>query len=133
MVRPSTSFVDPEYFASGAIAKQTATQDLYFTREVEPAVRAVVDEFLNLVPEWHRSAVQMCVMANMTYAEAAEKISVLRGKRTHKKTVWRWARKGLEELRSLFEVAPWVGTMTDGKIPVDQQEPKVSIHLPWKN
>jgi DNA-directed RNA polymerase specialized sigma24 family protein len=133
MVRPSTSFVDPEYFASGNIAKQTATEDTYFLKEIEPAVRTVVDEFLQLVPEWKRSAVQMCIMANMTYADAAEKISLMRGKRTHKKTVWRWAQQGLVELREFFEVAPWVSTMTDGKIPVEQQEKQEPVVLPWRD
>jgi len=132
-VKSSTSFVDPEYFASGNIARQTAVTDLYFAVEMEPAVRTVVEEFLKVVPEWRRSAVQMCIMANLTYAEAAEKISVLRGKRTHKKTVWRWAQQGLEELRQLFLVAPWVATMTDGKIPVEQEEPTGPVDLPWRN
>lgn len=132
MVKPSTSFVSPEYFESGNIARQTAVTDTYFLSEIEPAVRTVVDEFLQNVPEWRRSAVQMCIMANLTYAEAAERISVMRGKRTHKKTVWRWAQQGLNELRELFEVAPWVGTMTDGKIPVNQEEPTGPVHLPWR-
>lgn len=124
--------MDPEYFSSGNIARQAATHDKYFKEEIEPAVRVVLDEFVSLLPEWSRTAVQMCVMSGITYEEAAKHISIMRGITTHKKTVWRWARKGVEELRAWLTVAPWVGTMTDGKIPVDELDEAEPIHLPWR-
>lgn len=132
-MKHSLSFVSPEYFDSGAIGRMTATNDEYFVQEMEPAVKVVLDEFVSLLPEWSRSAVQMCVMSGMTYEEAAEHISVLRNKKTHKKTVWRWARKGVEELREWLVMAPWVSTMTSGKIPVDELDENEPIYLPWSD
>jgi hypothetical protein len=132
-MRTSNSFINPEYFETGSIARQTSVNDEYFVKDGEPAVRAVLDEFVSMLPEWKRSAVQMCIMANMTYQEASEKIEELRGKPTHKKTVWRWAQEGVEEMRRWLMLAPWVGPMTNNKIPVDMLDENEPVYVPWEN
>ena len=58
----------------------------------------------------------MCIMAGMTYEEAARHISVQRGVDTHKKTVWRWAKQGVEMLAMMFKSAGWAGAISP-KVP----------------
>lgn len=125
--------VPSEYFDSGDIGRQTAHSDKHFYKyHLENSTRMVLDTFVNLLPEWKRSAVQMCVMSRMTYEEAAKEISKLRGKPTDKKTVWRWARSGLEDLKKWLIKSPWVGDMTNKKIPVESIQKKKPINLPWE-
>jgi len=91
-----------------------------------------MDDFVTLLPEYKKSAVEMCVMANMTYEQAAQKISEHRGINTDKKTVWRWARQGVEEVKTWLMASPWVGALTNGKIPVEYLDKTSSINLPWE-
>lgn len=74
----------------------------------------------------------MCVMAGLTYEEAARKISAHRGIETDKKTVWRWAKQGVEEIKDWLIASPWVGALTNGKIPVEYLDAAKSIDLPWE-
>lgn len=129
-MRPSSSHVPPEYFESGEIGRQTATFDEPFSREYEDVLRIVIDNFVNMLPEWNRSSVQMTVMSKMTYEEAAKVISVLRGVETDKKTVWRWTYKGVEMIQEWLVKSPWVNNITNGKIPVDKIDLTSSIMIP---
>lgn len=116
MRRPRRTSIDPEAFGSGAIGAQTATYDNYFEDDKEPTIRIVLAHFVNRLPEPQKSAVEMCIMAGMTYEEAARHISVDRGIVTHKKTVWRWAKQGVNMLGQMFHNAGWVGAI-DPKVP----------------
>jgi DNA-directed RNA polymerase specialized sigma24 family protein len=116
MRRPRRTTIDPEAFGSGAIGMQTATYDRYFTEDKDSTIRIVLANFVNRLPEPQKSAVEMCVMAGMTYEEAAQHISIERGILTHKKTVWRWAKQGVNMLGKMFQNAGWVGAI-DPKIP----------------
>lgn len=131
MPNKSTS-VPPEFFDSGQIGAQTASYDEE-DNEGDDVVRIIIDDFIQFVPEWKRSAVQMTVMSKLTYEEAAEKISVMRGVPTDKKTVWRWAQEGLQIVKDYLIASPWVGAMTNGKIPVEYLDDSKEIYLPWKN
>jgi len=126
------SFVPPEYFDSGEIGRQTASEDEK-TREHDDVTRVIIDDFLQFVPEWKRSAVQMTVMSKWTYEQAAQKITELRGIPTDKKTVWRWAQQGLEIVKKYLISSPWVGAITDGKIPVEYLDEKQQVYLPWSD
>jgi len=131
--RPNNVIIPPEYFESGEIGRQTAVGDDYFSsKESESSTRMVLDTFVNLLPEWKRSAVQMCIMSNMTYEQAAEEISVLRGKTTDKKTVWRWAKAGVDDLKLWLIKSPWVAHVTNRKIPVESLDRKTKTSLPWE-
>jgi DNA-directed RNA polymerase specialized sigma24 family protein len=68
------------------------------------------------LPEPQKSAVEMCIMKNMSYREAAEWFSIERNYETHKKTVWRWAQSGIRMLRSMLEEASW-GAAIEPRIP----------------
>jgi DNA-directed RNA polymerase specialized sigma24 family protein len=131
MPNKSTS-VPPEFFDSGKIGAQTASYDEE-ENESDDVVRIIIDDFIQFVPEWKRSAVQMTVMSKLTYEEAAEKITVLRGVQTDKKTVWRWTQEGLQIVKDYLMASPWVGAMTNGKIPVEYLDNSKEIYLPWKN
>lgn len=131
--RPPDAIIPPDYFDSGEIGRQTSSGDSYFTSsEREDSTRMVLDTFVKNLPEWKRSAVQMCIMSNMTYEQAAEHISSLRGKKTDKKTVWRWARAGVEDLKAWLVKSPWVSPMTNSKIPVQRLDVDRPIELPWE-
>lgn len=105
--RPRAISIDPSFLEDGAIGAQTATTDKYFSNNVEPTLRIVMGHFVEQLPEPQRSAVEMCVMKNMSYREAAEWFTVERNYVTHKKTVWRWAQSGLKMLRLMLNEASW--------------------------
>lgn len=132
MVRPTTSYVSPDAFGSGEIGRQTAVEDEYFKQNPEPSVRMILSHFVQQVPEYKRSAVEMCVMSQITYEAAAQTISVMRGVQTDKKTVWRWAQSGLEDIKAMLIRSPWVNAATAGKIPVEFLDPEIPINLPWE-
>jgi DNA-directed RNA polymerase specialized sigma24 family protein len=132
-MRRTTSYINPEYFDSGEIGRQTADEDKYFASDSEPSVRIVLDNFVKFLPEYRKTAVEMCVMAGLTYEEAADEISLRRGIKTDKKTVWRWARAGLEDLKLWLSNSPWVSAATNGKIPVERLDELIPISLPWED
>ena len=133
MIRRTVSYVSPEAFGSGEIGRQTAVEDEYFKKNPEPSVRMILFHFVEHVPEFKKSAVEMCVMSQLTYEEASQKISALRGISTDKKTVWRWAKAGLEDIKVMLIRSPWVNAATNGKIPVEFLDPSISIELPWED
>jgi DNA-directed RNA polymerase specialized sigma24 family protein len=113
---PPAVHVDPDWFNDGQIGVQTATTDHYFIRSDERTMAIVADYFVSQLEEPIRSAVEMCIMQNLSYEEAAQAISLTRGKNTDRKTVWRWARKGVEELQKMFSAAQWAGAISE-KVP----------------
>lgn len=130
--RPSNAIIPPDYFDSGEIGKQTASDDDYFSSDYEESVRMVLDNFVQSLPEWKRTSVLMCVMSNITYEQAAKEISAMRGVKTDKKTVWRWAKAGLEDLKEWLSKSFWVSHITNGKIPIEILESSKPINLPWE-
>ena len=132
VIRRTVSSVSPDAFGSGEIGRQTAVEDEYFAQNPEPTIRMILSHFIHHVPEYKKSAVEMCVMSMMTYEEASQIISTLRGKPTDKKTVWRWAKAGLEDIKAALIKSPWVNAATNGKIPVEFLDPTIPIDLPWE-
>lgn len=116
-MKPYTTPVSPELFESGNIGASTGVSDVYFdTSPEEDVTKIVVATLVEKLPEWQRSAVEMTIMYKMTYEDAAEHISLMRGKKTDKKTVWKWSRKGLRQLEEWL-TQPWVHNITGGKVP----------------
>lgn len=111
MRRPRQTTLDPEYLESGSIGLSTSTYDRYFSAQTEDTIRIVIDNFIRYVPEPQRTAMEMCVMKRMTYKEAAEYFTVQRGKNTDPKTVWRWARQGVETMKRMLSKAAWAGAI----------------------
>lgn len=111
MRRPRTAVISPDYFDSGEIGRQTAGDDEYFSSLEESTLKIVIDHFIQRLPDLHRAAVEMCIMQNVTYADAAEILSVQRGVRTDPKTVWRWAQKGVAQLAEMFDNAKWTASL----------------------
>lgn len=119
MRRPPAVHVDPEWFADGEIGRQTATFDTYFRGGDERTLAIVADYFVSQLEEPLRSSVEMCVMQNIPYAEAAKYIGEMRGKTTDPKTVWRWAKQGVGQLGRMFEAAKWTGAI-EPRIPEEE-------------
>ena len=116
MRRPRTATIDAAWFDTGAIGRQTASLDNYFqTGTVDPTLRIVIDAFVTQLGQPQRTAVEMCLMQGLSYAEAARTISIERGKRTDPKTVWRWARQGADAMRRMLTSAAWTSEMS--KVP----------------
>lgn len=132
MVRRTAVFINPALFESGAIGQATGTSDEYFASTTESSVRIIMDNFVKQLPEYKRTAVEMCVMSKITYEDAAKHISIVRGVPTDKKTVWRWAQSGVEDLKKWLMESPWVSPVTEGKIPVDMLDLSIPISLPWE-
>jgi DNA-directed RNA polymerase specialized sigma24 family protein len=114
--RPKTAFIDPAAFGSGTIGASTANTDTYFSTSHEDTLRILVSNFLDQIPEPQRTAVEMCVMSLMTYDEAAQYFSAIRGRPTHRKTVWRWAKSGVEMLGRMLKEAKWAAEI-DPRVP----------------
>jgi hypothetical protein len=113
------NFVPPELLESGGLGALTSNDGESFNKEtVDDVIRIVIEKFVDQLPEWQRSAVQMSVMSKFTYEETAEMISNLRGVQTDKKTVWRWAQQGVQSIKEWLAESPWVGAITHNKIPV---------------
>ena len=134
MVKRTTVFIDPALFDSGAVGQATGEEDSYFDSNPEDVVRMVLDNFIKELPPLKRAAVEMCVMSQMTYEEAAEHISLMRGVPTDKKTVWRWAQAALEDLKKWLMDSPWVAAITEGRIPIDMLDASLPVGLaPWED
>jgi DNA-directed RNA polymerase specialized sigma24 family protein len=116
MRRPRKTTISPDAFSTGDIGAQTATTDKYFHEEKDSTIRILLDHFVSRLDEPQKSAVEMCIMAGMTYEEAAGYISIQRGIGTHKKTVWRWAKQGVNTLGEMFRQAGWATAITP-KVP----------------
>jgi len=116
MRRPRRTTISPDAFGTGEIGAQTASTDRYFYEEKDSTIRILLDHFVGRLDEPQKSAVEMCIMAGMTYEEAARYISVQRGIETHKKTVWRWAKQGVNTLGVMFQQAGWA-TAISPKVP----------------
>jgi hypothetical protein len=125
--------LDPNLFDSGEIGGKTGSRDIYFENEAETTLRMVLDSFVSLLPENHKAAVEMCIMSNMTYEEAAKEISLTRGIDTDKKTVWRWAKAGAAQIGQWLSESPWVSPLTDNKIPIGSLEKSLPLNLPWED
>jgi len=133
VIRRTVSSVSPDAFGSGEIGRQTADEDEYFNNNVEDVVRMVLDNFIKQLPPIQRAAVEMCIMSKMTYEDAAKEITLMRGVTTDKKTVWRWTKSALEELKQWLIDSPWVAAVTQGKIPVDLLDTAIPVGLPpWE-
>ena len=133
MVKKQVISLDPNLFSSGDIGLKAADYDEHFGNNSEPTLKMVIDVFLSLLPENHRSAIEMCVMSNITYEEAAQRISIDRGIKTDKKTVWRWAQTGIEQLRKWLTDSPWVAPLTNHKIPIEAIKSSLPPQLPWED
>lgn len=106
-----SSPVEPRAFTEGNVARRAAApsvEDLFAGEERE-VVGALLAKMVELLPdERHRVAVQLTQMQGLTYSDAAELMVPVHGRRPHPKTVWTWARDGLEQLAGWVDTTPWL-------------------------
>lgn len=130
MREPARYPVSPDVFDSGLIGFRASNGADMAPEVDEDIVRIVMDTFVQKLPEWQKSAVEMTLFAGMTFQEASEYLTKLRGRPTDKKTVWRWAKQGAEQLQEWLLKSPWTGAITNSKIPVDYSLGKREVAMP---
>lgn len=113
--RPRRTSLDPAWFRNGDIGHQTAVTDRYFL-EALPAdvLTMVVDRLVERLDEPDRSCVQMVTLGGMTYQECAELLEA-----SHRKTVWKWEKRGLEQIKEWIGSAGWLREMIAERLPED--------------
>lgn len=120
MRRPPRTTIDPAALEEGEIARQTGVEDAPFDPDDPEAFARVMHHLTVRLPEPDRSCVQMCVMGRIPYREAAELLEQELGYVADPKTVWRWAQRGLGQLRDWLEGTSWIGVLLAGRIPFDE-------------
>lgn len=122
MRRPKKTTIDPSWLADGSIGTATAHEDAYFEGTSPDALALILSHLVDQLPEPDRSAVQMVAMAGMTYEDAAEHLAAARAVRPHRKTVWKWCRRGLLQVKTWLAEAGWATELTAGRIPLPDDE-----------
>ena len=128
MRRPQRTTLDPRSMDYGEIAKQTAIEDRYFDNDRLEALALILDHLVDQLIEPDQSAVRMCVMANLSYPEAGRLLGNERGGKPYDpKTVWRWARRGVLQLKEWLTASEWLSDMTGGRIPLPDDEALLTL------
>lgn len=127
--RPKRTTLDPALFDTGAIGVQTAHHDDLTPDRTPEMLALVLSAVVDDLPEPDRSVVQMVSMQGLSCAEAARHLEPEIGRLVHKKTVWRWEARGLAEVERRLGNAPWLSTLTDGRVPLpDGQLRRADAH-----
>lgn len=107
--------VDPSWLGAGSFGAQF--EELLSRRpEMAPKVLAIVlDEAVNGLPEAQGEAVQMVVMAGMSYRQASDLTGVNKG------TLHRRVQAGLEQIERALR-APWVQVFIGEHLPDQEDE-----------
>ena len=116
--RPKRTTIDPAALADGEIARQTGSRDRYFGLP-DDVLTLIVQAMVDRLPEPDRSCVRMTVMSRLSYAEAGRLLGVDLGRAgaVDPRTVWRWARRGVDLLRVSLAESPWAADMLVDRVP----------------
>lgn len=125
MVRLRPTTIDPRALSEGTIAPQVAHTDSYFADYDPAAFQLILGHMVENLDEPDRSAVQM-LTSGCTYEEASEFLQVLLGRKVHRRSVHRWAERGLLEIKSRLLGTPWVGVFMEGRVGL----PETVVALP---
>lgn len=118
MRRPRRTSLDPSWFKAGPIGAQTAHTDEYFVGEEKPSVLAVVmQRLVDRLPERQRDAIEAVSIGGYSYRQAAELLD------TYPKAVWRWEKRGIEQILRWLKGSPWMLEMLATHLPFDMVEP----------
>lgn len=111
MSRPKQTRIDPVWLEHGDIGAQTAHWDTYEWDRQGDSLTVVLDRLVERLPEHQRQALRGTVMAGMSYAEVGR----LMGR--DRKTVWRWARQGAEQVGVWLADTPWLRVLVADQLP----------------
>lgn len=106
--RKSLSY-DPSRADSGVLAGDLSYEDVYFGNDEigEDSAALVLDTLLVDLPERQRAAIEMCVLAQMSYAEAARMMGC------SDQTMRRETLRAIEFLRTKLDATPWLAAILD--------------------
>lgn len=121
--RPDRTTIDPELLTRGEVGELTAHHDRYFVPDHPGALESMFARAVGRLPEPDRSCVVMCAMQGLTYDDAADLLAPELGRTVHRKTVWRWTRRGLAVLRGEFEGTSWMAVLLAGRLPASGDVP----------
>lgn len=121
MARLKPTTLDPRTLSEGTIAPQVASWDEYFAVHGPEAFQLILGHMVEGLDEPDRSAVQM-LMKGCTYEEAAGMLEVDLGRRVHRRTVHRWAQRGLLDVKRRLLSAPWAHVFMEGRIGLPETE-----------
>ena len=99
---------DPSRADSGVLATPLSYHDKYF--EIEPqedSALLVLDQLLDGLPDRQRAAIEMCVISQISYAQAGRIIGC------SDQTMRRETMRALSALRERMSQTPWLATMLD--------------------
>lgn len=126
--RPDRTTIDPEMLERGEVGELTAVYDEYFVPDGPGALEVILDIAVGKLPEPDRSCVTMVAMHGMTYDETAEHLAAELGRRVHRKTIWRWVQRGLDQIRSDLAGQSWSAILLADRIPTSGAVPPEDPH-----
>jgi RNA polymerase sigma factor (sigma-70 family) len=100
---------DPSRADSGILAGDLSYEDNYFTNDEinEDSAALVLDTLLSELPDRQRAAIEMCVLGQISYAEAARMMGC------SDQTMRRETLRALSKLKDRLEVTPWLAAILD--------------------
>ncbi len=122
MSRPKRISLDPSWLEAGTFGRLTGQRDTYFGTEGPELLTLVLDHFVSRLPEPDRSCVLACIMGKYAFSEAAVLLADELGYEPDKKTVWRWAQRGLKQVKHELAATPWAAAMLADRLPLDEDE-----------
>lgn len=100
---------DPSRADSGVLANDLSYKDNYFTNDEinEDSAALVLDTLLAELPDRQRAAIEMCVLGQITYAEASRMMGC------SDQTMRRETMRALVKLKDRLEDTPWLAAILD--------------------
>ena len=106
---------DPSRSDSGVLAGDLSYTDEYFVNEPsEDASSLVLDTLLQELPDRQRSAIELCIIGQVSYAEAGRMMGC------SDQTMRRETMRAIKVLRERLEGTPWLAAILDRSyLPTD--------------
>lgn len=100
---------DPSRSDSGTLAGDLSYEDTYFKTETDAddSAALVLDTLLQDLPERQRAAIEMCVLGQISYAEAGRMMGC------SDQTMRRETLRALDHLRTRLGDVPWLRAILD--------------------
>jgi DNA-directed RNA polymerase specialized sigma24 family protein len=100
---------DPSRADSGVLAADLSYQDIYFQAQAndEDSATLVLESLIQELPDRQRSAIEMCVLARISYAEAGRMM------KCSDQTMRRETLRAIAKIKKRIEATPWLVAILD--------------------
>lgn len=130
MSRPQRTSFDPAWLESAGWGEKFSVDihELMGATDGPDVLALVIDRLVERLQEPDRTCVHMSIMAGCTFQETADLLSEERwladpdAPPVHRKTAWKWAQRGLDQVKAWLVGTPWLLEMLAGQVPVDRPE-----------